>query len=100
MNSNPYYMTTQKTRRRSKTATAPTFAEARDELFHHIMQCGVIGADEEHQTEWFGQTMSYMADRYHELAPEQLTELRTLGERFCQPPKSATQESESDLQIQ
>ncbi len=86
-------MTSQKTRRRPTVAVTGVFAEARDELFHHIMQCGVIESDAAHQMEWFGQTMAYMSERYHELAPSDLAELRLLGERFCQPPKTQPQPS-------
>jgi hypothetical protein len=79
--------------RRQREVSAPTpFEQARDEMFQHIMQCGVIGADPTHQAEWFNETMAYVSDRYHELTPEQVAELRTLGERFCQPPKAATHE--------
>lgn len=67
-------------------APAP-FEEARDELFKQIMQCGVIGADHSHQDEWFRETMAYLSDRYPELSISQLGELRTLGDRFVQPPK-------------
>jgi hypothetical protein len=74
-------------RGRQTAGSASPFEEARDELFQHVMQCGVIGAEAEHQGEWFDQTMSYMTDRYPELSPAQLKELRTLGERFAQPPK-------------
>jgi hypothetical protein len=31
--------------------------------------------------------MDYLAERYHELAPSEVGELRVLGERFAQPPK-------------
>ncbi len=62
---------------------------ARDELFQHIMRCDVIGADPQHQAEWFNETMAYMSDRWHELTPKQVTELRTLGERFAKPARSA-----------
>ena len=62
---------------------------ARDELFQHIIRCDVIGADPEHQAEWFNETMTYMSDRWHELTPKQVAELRTLGERFAKPPRSA-----------
>ena len=84
--------------RMSKAPSAPSpFEEARDELFQHIMRCGVIGADPEHQTEWFNDTMQYLGDRYHELSKSELGELRTLGERFAQPPKKSQEpESESD----
>ena len=74
-----------------REATIPSaYNEARDELFQHIMSCGVIGADPAHQGEWFNDTMAYMTDRYPELSAQQLTELRTLGERFAQPPKRQT----------
>lgn len=63
------------------------FDECRDELFQHIMRCGVIGAAPEHQEEWFAETLKYLKDRYPELGESQLEELRTLGLRFAQPPK-------------
>jgi hypothetical protein len=89
-------MTKQKTRRRRET-TAPTALEqARDEMFQHIMRCGVVGADPEHQAEWFKDTISYLADRYHELKPEEVVELRTMGERFVQPPKAPVAEPQQD----
>lgn len=82
-------MAKQKTTRRRKEIAEPTaFDQARDEFFQHIMRCGVIGAEPEHQTEWFNDTMSFLSDRYPELAEEQVAQLRTLGERFVQPPKS------------
>jgi hypothetical protein len=71
-------------------SSAPSAVDlARDELFQHIIRCDVIGAEPEHQTEWFNETMAYMADRWHELSPKQVAELRTLGERFAQPARSA-----------
>ncbi|MCC6319739.1 MAG: hypothetical protein IT361_18860 [Gemmatimonadaceae bacterium] len=75
-------------RRPSSPTVATPFDEARDELFQHIMTCGVIGADAEHQAEWFEDTMKYLADRYHELTAQELKQLRVLGDRFVQPPKS------------
>ncbi|HEY6219906.1 MAG TPA: hypothetical protein VIV65_07590 [Gemmatimonadaceae bacterium] len=63
------------------------FDEARDELFQHIMRCGVVGADPEDQGAWFSETMAYFAERYPELGEDQVSQLRTLGERFAQPPK-------------
>jgi len=72
---------------RSAPTQASPYEECRDELFQHIMRCGVVGALPEHQEEWFAETMKYLTDRYPELSPEQLTELRTLGLRFAQPPK-------------
>lgn len=64
------------------------FEEARDELFQHIIRCGVIGSAPEHQQEWLADTMKYMAERYPELAERDVEQLRTLGERFAQPPKA------------
>lgn len=72
---------------RSATPAVTPFEEARDEMFQHIMKCGVIGALPEDQKEWFDATMSYLADRYHELNAKQIAELRVLGERFSQPAK-------------
>jgi hypothetical protein len=68
-------------------ATPSPFEEARDELFQHIMRCGVVEAAPEHKDEWFSDTMAYFTNRYPELASEQINELRKLGERFAQPPK-------------
>lgn len=74
--------------RRHISAGPTPFEEARDELFQQIMQCGVVGAEVEHQHEWFAETMKYFAERYPELNDNQLNELRKLGERFAQPPKA------------
>lgn len=66
--------------------SSPTpFEQARDELFSHILRCGVLEASPEHQKEWFDDTMLYLADRYEDLDAGQLTELRVLGERYCRP---------------
>ena len=81
-------MAKQKTRTTKATAAPTPFEEARDELFQHIMRCGVIGAEQEHQTEWFDATITYFAGRYPELTKLELTQLRTLGERFAQPLKT------------
>lgn len=79
-----------KSNRRRREYAAPTpFEQARDELFQHIMQCGVIGALPEHQQEWFTETMTFLGGRYPELSEQDLKQLRTLGERFVQPPKAA-----------
>jgi hypothetical protein len=74
-------------RHRNAPARPTPFEECRDELFQHVIRCGVIGAEDDHATEWFDQTMQYMEERYPELSEEQLKELRTLGSRFAQPPK-------------
>ena len=69
-----------------RTPAMPTvFDQARDELFSHILRCGVLEAAPEHQKEWMDDTMQYLGDRYSDLKPEELTQVRTLGERFCQP---------------
>jgi hypothetical protein len=84
----PRLMNTTKNRfRKEPVREVSPFAEARDELFQQIMRCGVIGAAPEDQTDWFDNTMEYLTERYHELAPTELDELRVLGERFAQPPK-------------
>ncbi|HEV7388256.1 MAG TPA: hypothetical protein VGN73_06580 [Gemmatimonadaceae bacterium] len=82
-------MNTTKNRFRKEPARAATpFEEARDELFQQVMRCGVIGSEPEHQKDWFDNTMAYLTERYHELAPSQIEQLRVLGERFALPPKA------------
>jgi hypothetical protein len=80
--------------RRDAMAPSP-YQEARDELFQQIMQCGVIGCHPEDQKEWFDATLTYLADRYPELKPTEMTELRTLGERFAQPARKQAPEAAS-----
>lgn len=74
--------------RTTDSAVSSPFEQARDELFQQIMTCGVVGADAEHQREWFDDAMKYFSERYPELGGMQSTELRKLGERFAQPPKA------------
>ena len=94
-------MAKDRNRRRQQQVTEPTpFEQARDEMFQHIMRCGVIGAAPEHQAEWFNDTLGYLEDRYHELTKDQLRELRVLGERFCQPPKSKQPEAGESQQAE
>jgi len=82
-------MNTQKNRfRKEPVRSASPFAEARDELFQQIMRCGVVGSAPEDQKDWFDNTVDYLAERYHELAPSEMEELRVLGERFAQPLKT------------
>jgi hypothetical protein len=64
---------------------AVAFDQARDELFSHILRCGVIDALPEHQKDWFDDTMLYLADRYENLSEAQRSQLRVLGERFSKP---------------
>ena len=78
------------------------FDQGRDELFSHILRCGVLEAAPEHQKEWMDDTMQYIADRYTDLKPEELTQLRVLGERFCQPvvrraPAQATETATEEV---
>ena len=76
-------MSKRKTHRKEYVPTA--VEQARDELFSHILRCGVLEAADEQRKEWFDDTMEYLAERYEDLTPDQVAELRTLGERYCQP---------------
>lgn len=67
-----------------------TFEQARDELFSHILRCGVLEAALEHQNEWFDDTILYLRDRYTDLDDDQVGELRVLGERYCRPVVART----------
>ena len=49
--------------------------------------------ERETETEWFNETTAYLADRYHELSPAEIAELRAMGERFVQPPKASQPET-------
>ena len=75
------------------------FDIARDELMSHIHRCGVLKATPEQQDEWLADTMQYMGERYTTLTEEQVSELRVIGRRFCQPVISnsrADEESSAD----
>jgi hypothetical protein len=69
----------------SLSPTPAAFDHARDELYSHILRCGVLEATEEHRKEWFDDTLLYLAERYETLTDEHIKVLRTLGERYCQP---------------
>lgn len=85
-----------KNRNRRREVAAPTpFEQARDELFQHIIRCGVLQAAPEHQLEWFADTMAYLEERYPELDEAKMGELKTLGVRFCQPPKSKVESDDT-----
>jgi len=75
-----------------KYSIPTSFEQARDELFSHILRCGVLEASLEHQKEWFDDTLLYLADRFTDLTETELNELRVLGERYCRPvvPRAAT----------
>jgi uncharacterized protein (DUF2235 family) len=77
-------MAKSKSAKRTPPAPKP-FEQARDELFSHILRCGVLEALPEHQKEWFDDTMQYLGERYNDLGEEELAQVRTLGERYCQP---------------
>ena len=74
-----------KAKKPRKVYVPSTFEQARDELFSHILRCGVLEAAEEHRRDWFDDTMDYLAERYEGLTPAEVTDLRTLGERYCRP---------------
>jgi hypothetical protein len=66
--------------------TGPSLLDqARDELFSHILRCGVTEAEPEHQKEWMDDTMQYLGERYPDLEEAELAQVRVLGERFCKP---------------
>jgi len=83
-----------KSRKPRKQYIPTTFEQARDELFSHILRCGVLEAADEHRKPWFDDTMEYLAERYEGLTAAELQELRLLGERYCRPvvprPEAAT----------
>jgi hypothetical protein len=58
----------------------------------------VIGAAKDEQTEWMDDTVRFLAERYPELTPEELEQLKITGLRFCQPviPHGNTQTSAAD----
>ena len=69
----------------ARTAGPSILDQARDELFSHILRCGVTEAEPEHQKEWMDDTMQYLAERYADLSDAELAQVRVLGERFCKP---------------
>ena len=69
------------------------FDRARDELFTHILNCGVLEADGHHRREWFDDTIDYLGQRHPSLTEVMLASLRELGERYCQPVIDRTLET-------
>ncbi|MCG8468137.1 MAG: hypothetical protein MJB57_07990 [Gemmatimonadetes bacterium] len=65
--------------------TPDSLDRARDELFSHIRRCGVLDAESDQREEWFDDTIQYLGERYPELGPQDLSDLRTIGERYCAP---------------
>jgi len=72
-------------RKKSERSGPSPADQARDELFSHILRCGVTEAEPEHQKEWMDDTMQYLAERYPDLDETELAQVRVLGERFCKP---------------
>jgi hypothetical protein len=77
-------MARRKPQKRPETPSSG-FEQARDELFSHILRCGVLEATPEHQKDWFDDTMEYLADRYETLSDDELAHVRRLGEQYCRP---------------
>ena len=81
-------------KKKAERSAGPSIVDqARDELFSHILRCGVTEAEPEHQKEWMDDTMQYLAERYADLSEKDFAEVRLLGERFCKPivrPKPET----------
>lgn len=92
-------LTKKKAAPRTPSAAPSALDQARDELFSHILRCGVLDAAPEHQKEWMDDTMQYITDRYPDLKPEELTTVRTLGERFCQPVVKRVPEAEAEIAV-
>lgn len=78
------------------------FAQARDELFSHINRCGVLTATDEDKTVWMDATIDYLGERYPELVKPDLSELHSVGIRFCQPAINnfPTQTAVADLPLE
>ena len=68
-----------------KGGKSETFEQARDELLSQIRHCGVLEATDTQRSDWFEETMSYMAERYPGVSKEELEELEALGRRYCEP---------------
>jgi hypothetical protein len=66
-----------------------SFEQARDELFSHILRCGVLKPHPSIRREWFD-TLLYLADRFTDLTETEMNELRVLGERYCRPVVART----------
>lgn len=77
-------MTRKRSEKRSRKAPS-SFDRARDELFSAIRQCGVMDAMEEDREPWMDETLSFMSERYPDLSPVELQQLRATGLRFCRP---------------
>src|SRR2546426_595573 len=72
-----------------RVSTPTQFEQARDELFSHILRCGVLEAAPEHQKEWFDDTMLYLTDRYPQPQMRGAVCARGAGERAADPAVGA-----------
>lgn len=73
-------------RKKADRSAGPSIVDqARDELFSHILRCGVTEAEPEHQKEWMDDTLQYLTERFPDLSEKELAQVRVLGERFCKP---------------
>lgn len=58
---------------------------ARNDLFRHIIRCGVLDAEMADRLEWLDDTIDYMAERHPRLTDLQLAHLEVIGRRFIKP---------------
>jgi hypothetical protein len=69
----------------ARVAKENMVTRARDELFSHINRCGVLQAEADDQRHWMDETIDYLAERYPDLTDGDLSDLDSVGIRFCQP---------------
>jgi hypothetical protein len=69
----------------ARVAKENMVTRARDELFSHINRCGVLQAEADDQRHWMDETIDYLAERYPDLTDGDLSDLYSVGIRFCQP---------------
>lgn len=62
-----------------------TLDHARDELFSHIQRCGALDATADDQGQWLEETVEYIAERYPDLSPFELTQIEVMGRRYLRP---------------
>ena len=61
------------------------------------MRCGVVGAAEEDQAEWFQATMQYMTERYPELSEQQICKLLGTTKTTVQAVRDRTHWKSQDI---
>lgn len=62
-----------------------TLDRARDELMSHVVRCNVLDARMADRSDWLGETMKYMEERYPQLPRLELAQLELLGKQFIKP---------------